>query len=264
MPFATGHGGARIHYEVTGEKSAEPVVLIQGLGLGARFWFDMPRRLVDAGYRVVVLDNRGVGKSDRPRGPYRVHHMADDVAHVLEASGVGQANVVGISLGGMIAQEVALRHPARVRGLVLLATTAGLPHARLPSPKMLKMLVTMPFKRNDPAHNLLLLPEHELHRAGELLKEWPGAIREEPLSLRSFVYQLAGVALHSTGFRLKKIKCPTVVVHGTGDLLIPAANSAVIAGRIPRARLEIIDRCGHGIPILDEEVVARALRTLRC
>jgi pimeloyl-ACP methyl ester carboxylesterase len=126
--------GARIHYEVH-ESHAGPgapaVVLIQGLGLSSRFWFDLPDRLRPK-WRVVLLDNRGVGRSDRPRGPYRMAAMADDVAAVLNAAGVQRACIVGISLGGMIAQHVALRHPARVAGLVLLATTAGFPHARLP------------------------------------------------------------------------------------------------------------------------------------
>src|SRR5258708_4772752 len=123
------------------------VVLGQGLGLWSRFWFKVPERLAQGpdGWRVVVLDNRGVGRSDKPRGPYRMATLADDVAAVLDEARIDRAHVVGISLGGMIAQHVALRHPSRVSGLLLLATTAGLPYARLPRARAIATLVGLPF-----------------------------------------------------------------------------------------------------------------------
>ena len=269
MAHATARDGARIHYEVTESPAARTtVVLLQGLGLSSRFWFDLPARLAQdprGPWRVLVVDNRGTGESDRPRGPYRITRMADDVAACMESAGVARAIVVGISMGGMIAQEIALRHPAKTSGLVLLATTPGLPHGRPPSPRALAALVSLALaKPGVPARALpqLLLPSSQLHRARELFARWPGAMRAHPVTARAFLSQLAAAAGHTTGFALHKIACPTLVVTGSEDVLIPPRNSEVLARRIPGAELEILPDVAHAIPLVDEDVVARALARL--
>jgi 3-oxoadipate enol-lactonase len=263
MPYAAGHAGARIYYETTGERGPN-VVLIQGLGLSSRFWFDMPRLLADD-HRVIALDNRGTGRSDRPWGPYRMAHMADDVAGVLDAAGADSAYVVGISMGGMIAQEVALRHASRVRGLVLLATWAGLPHVHLPAPRTLATLLALPLlgKRAGPALSKLLLPRARRPAARELLGRWPAALAAEPPAPLAFFAQFAAAATHSTGFRLKRISCPTVIVSGEEDAIMRKENGDILARRIPNASHEILPGVAHGIPIVDEAAIGRALARLR-
>jgi pimeloyl-ACP methyl ester carboxylesterase len=267
MAFATGHGGARIHYETFGEKGPV-IVLIQGLGLSSTFWFDLPQRLVAATppYRVVVLDNRGVGRSDRPRGVYRMDQMADDVAAVLDAAKIERAYVVGISMGGMIAQHVALRHPKRVEGLVLMATTPGLPHGRPPSPRALATLLTLPLARKRDAGialSRILLPKRHQARAREIMARWPAALAAEPTRPLSFFAQFGAVLRHSTGFRLRRIQCPTVVVTGADDILVPPVNSRVLAKKIRGATLEVLPDVAHGIPLMDERVVHRAIARMR-
>jgi 3-oxoadipate enol-lactonase len=288
MPFATAKDGTNIHYDVTdavqvgerpvgerqvgerqvGERQVRTVVLVQGLGLSGHFWFDLPERLAkdEPGSRVITLDNRGTGRSDKPRGPYSMARMADDIAAVLDASGTEKATIVGISLGGMITQHVALRHPSRVEGLVLMATTPGFPHARLAGPRTLAALVSLSFARgNVPARALprLLIPPKHLHRARELMAKWPAAMRQNPVTSAGFFAQLAAAVTHSTGFSLKNIRCPVVVVTGADDILIPRGNSELIARRIPGAVLEVLPDVGHAIPMLDEMVVSRALARLR-
>jgi pimeloyl-ACP methyl ester carboxylesterase len=262
MAFAIGPRGTKIFFEVLGDHGP-PVVLIQGLGLSSRFWFDIPGR-VARHYRAVVLDNRGVGRSDKPFGPYSMGLMAGDVLAVMDAAGFAAATIVGISLGGMIAQHVAVRHPERVTGLVLLATTPGLPHGTLPSLEVLAALVSLPFARPGTAAAFarLLLPQSLMPRARELLSRWPAALRKDPVSPTVFVAQLAAAAGHSMGWRLKEIRCPTVVVAGAEDVLIPPSNSRVLARRIPGAVLEIIPGVGHAVPLLDETVVEKALARL--
>jgi pimeloyl-ACP methyl ester carboxylesterase len=270
MPIATSSRNVRIHYDVHephGEPRCAPVVLIQGLGLSSRFWFDLPARLAadpKCPYRVITLDNRGTGRSDKPRGPYRMRDMADDVASVLDAVGARHAIVVGISMGGMIAQSVALRHPQRVDGLVLLATTPGLPHGKLPRLSALAALLTVPFARSRGSRALarLLLPDDAIDRAAEILREWPAAFREHPISAAAFFAQLAAAATHSTGFLLKRVEVPTVIVTGEHDVLIPPVNSEILARRLRRSVLEVVPGAAHALPMTDERVVERALERL--
>ncbi len=267
MPFATGHGGAQIYYETTGERGPW-VVLIQGLGLSSRFWFTIPRLLADdpdQPHRVLVVDNRGTGRSDRPRGPYRMGHMADDVAAAVRAAGISEVIVCGISMGGMVAQEVALRHPTLVRGLVLLATWAGVPHVQLPTASALATLVSMPFRAGRSrgrALPRLLLPRAHVRRAKDLMSSWPAALAAEPSDPRAFFAQFAAAALHTTGFRLKQITCPTVVVCGDEDAIMRLRNAEILAARIPNAQLEILPGVAHGIPMTDERAIARAVATI--
>lgn len=267
MPFAVGPRGTRIHYRLVGTEGPF-VVLLQGLGLSSSFWFEQPELLsgdAEHPYRVLLVDNRGVGRSDAPKGRYRMADMADDVAAAMTAAGVPSAVVVGISMGGMIAQHVALRHPDRVDGLVLMATTMGLPHGRLPGARAIATLLSMPLGGKTAAAKLatLLLHEKDRGRAREVFKEWGPVMTAYPVRPHAFFGQLSAVLGHSTGFRLRRIRCPTVIVTGSDDLLVPARNSALIARRIPHAALKIVKETGHGLPLLDRGIVQRALQRLR-
>jgi pimeloyl-ACP methyl ester carboxylesterase len=269
MPFATGPRGIRIHYDVRGS-GARTTVLIQGLGLSSRFWFDVPDRLAaaDDPWRVLAPDHRGVGQSDRPLGPYLMGVMADDVAAVLDHAGVERAYVVGISLGGMVAQHVAIRHPSRVAGLVLMATTAGFPHLRLPSPLSLASFLGLPMtgrlKRDplDADFARLLLSRKDVPRASELLAGWPKALKTDPTSLRVFAAHFAAVLGHSAGARLRGIRCPTAIVAGDDDSLLPNQNSRLLAKLLPGAHLEVVPG-GHIVPASDPDSVERALSRVR-
>ena len=269
MPFATGVRGARIHYQVRGT-GGPPAVLIQGLGLSSRFWFDVPDSLVSGRdpWRALTPDHRGVGRSDRPLAPYSMGAMADDVAAVLDHAGLDRAFVVGISLGGMVAQHVAIRHPSRVAGLVLLATTAGFPHTRMPHPGVLARFLALPLRGQlkkdhvDPTFARLLLSRKDVPRARELLSGWPKALQTEPTSLRVFAAHFAAVVAHSAGPALGRIACPTIIVTGDDDVLLPARNSYVLARLIPGAHLEVIPG-GHILPANDPECVRRALDRAR-
>lgn len=262
--------GVHVHYESRGGPGeGPPVVLLQGLGLSSRFWFDLPDSLTTASgapARVLLVDNRGVGRSDRPRGPYRMATLADDVARVLDAEGIDGAIVAGISFGGMVAQHVAIRHPERVRGLVLLATTPGLPHGDLPALATVGALLSLPFRRGSgPPLELarLLLPAARMHEAAALFADWPAAMAAEPQSPGAFFSQVAAIAAHSTGSRLPGVRCPAVVMTGSEDVLVPPRNSEVIASLLPNAALEVLPGVGHALPMLDRGALARALARVR-
>ena len=257
----------RIHWESRGASSGPAVVLVQGLGLSSRFWFDQPERLLASGApRVVLVDNRGTGRSDKPRAPYRLPQMADDVARVIREAGAGPAVVVGISMGGMIAQHVAMRHPRDVRALVLLATTPGLPHAKLPAPSTLRLLLGAPRMRRDAAtlrrFNRLLLPENELDRAHVHFARWPEALAHDPLSTPTFVRHFFAVSTNWTGARVRRIEQPTVVIHGAEDILVPPENGERLARLLPRGRLVMLPGVAHAVSLLAPDAIGRAVREL--
>jgi pimeloyl-ACP methyl ester carboxylesterase len=265
MPFATGHRGVRIHYETRGS-GRRTAVLIQGLGLPSTLWFDAPDRLTGAAdpWRVILPEHRGVGQSDRPLGPYAMRTLADDVAAVLAHAGVDKAYVVGLSLGGMVAQHLALRHPSRVAGLVLMATTAGFPHILPPNPIALLNFISLPMSGRlhkdhiDQPFARLLLAKRDVHRSHELLAGWPAALKTNPTELSGYAAHFAAVISHSTGLRLRSIKCPTAIVTGDDDALLPAYNSRILARLIPGAHLEVVPG-GHIVPATDPECVERGL-----
>jgi pimeloyl-ACP methyl ester carboxylesterase len=262
MPFARAQDGTSIHYRVAGTEGPW-VVMIQGLSLSGRFWFDIPTRLANEGARVLWLDNRGTGQSDPFPGPAGMATLADDVAAVLDHAGAERVTVVGISMGGMISQHVALRHRARVEGLVLMATTPGLPHGKLPAPRTLAALGEMPFQRGTQRGAKLsaelLLPASERHRFAELFARWPEAFLADPQRRSTFFYQLGAVATHSAGRRLGTLTVPTVVVTGKEDILVPPENSRILARLIPGAELDELERVGHSIPSLAPDIVERSV-----
>jgi 3-oxoadipate enol-lactonase len=262
MPFAPSNG-VRIHYTVRGERGPLPaVVLIQGLGLSSRFWFDVPDMLAGDSATprfVLAIDNRGTGGSDKPRRLWTMGTMADDVIAVLDHAGVEEAFIVGISMGGMIAQHVALRHPTRVRGLVLLATTAGFVMGALPEIAALKRLLSLPLGGPRAATNLtrLLLPESKWSRSREIFRDWPSAMRDDPTVPHTFAAHLFAASTHLVTRKLRHIGCPVIVVAGSHDALIPLRNAEVLAKLIPGAELEVVAETGHAVFADDRDLVRR-------
>jgi 3-oxoadipate enol-lactonase len=268
VPYAINPRAQRIYYETHGSEGPV-VVMIMGIGVSGRFWLTIPREVAghkEQPHRVIVIDNRGTGFSDKPLTPWTMGHMADDVAVVLDAVKVERADVVGISMGGMIAQHVALRHPDRVKGLVLMCTMPGLPFGRLPTPWAIQTLVKG-FANGLRGEEFMKLvyPEAALERARAQIKKgiWREAVRAETVDMRMVLYHMLAVASHSTGHRLKNIGCPTVVVTGADDQLIPVVNSRRMASRIPGAVLEEIRDCGHDMITIAPEAVYDSLRRLR-
>lgn len=274
MPFATLSPSARLaartHYEAHGTEGPW-VVLLMGLGAPSSMWLDVPERLTkhDPPFRVLTVDTPGTGRSDRMRRPLSLRAMAKHVVAAMNAAGVDKATIVGLSMGGMVAQHVALAHAERVEGLVLLATTPGLLHGGLPTIRALRSLLRVSLVRRqskqqaaDLVADLILAPEQR-GMAQAIIDRIVPAYIEAPTSTRSFVFQLLACAVHSTGRHLGKIRVPTVVVTGDDDIVMGKRSSRVLASRIPNARLEIVPQCGHGITFTHPESVVRAVYGVR-
>ncbi len=237
--------GAELHYESSG--SGDAVLLIMGLGMNATGWWRTVPVLAER-LRVIAFDNRGVGRSSRPAGPYSIAQMAGDALAVLEAAGVEAAHVYGVSMGGMIAQELALRHPERVRRLVLAATTPGGDHAIAAGPETLAF-----FSRRGemPAEEAVWasVPYNYAARtraeAGDRIAQDIAQRLRYPIEPEPYMAQLHAALGHDAHDRLGAIAAPTLVVHGTEDRMVDPRNAAILAERIPGATLQTWERAGH-------------------
>ncbi len=243
MPFANANG-IRIHYEVQGQ--GEPLLLIGGLGSDTHLWVaqvpDLARR-----FQVITFDNRGAGETDQPDEPYSVALFAADTAGLLDALGIARAHVLGASMGGFIAQELALTYPDKVDRLVLACTHFGGPHA-VPIPPA--TLAAMLDRTGD--------PEVDLRRSFDLYTQpgWrathPEFIEEyvawrvaHPQPVFAYQRQAAAGLTFSTEERLGQITAPTLILHGEEDRVVPVENAHLLAARIPHARLVIFPDAGH-------------------
>jgi 3-oxoadipate enol-lactonase len=232
----------RIAWERRG--AGDPVVLVHGLGYARWGWEPVTDALAER-FETVLLDNRGIGESDAPPGPYTAAEMAADVVRVLDEAGLDRASVVGTSLGGMIAQELALTWPERVEKLVLVCTTPGGPSAA-PMPAVTVRLI---------AEAPTLEPLAALRRFVEnaLAPDPPDELVERILAHRlataqpvaSWAAQAAAGASFDAWDRLPRLDIPTLVVHGTADVVVDPANADLLAERIPGAVVERFEGCGH-------------------
>jgi 3-oxoadipate enol-lactonase len=245
MPFAE-RPGYRIHYDVLGREEAPPLLLVMGLALASDAWESLPQALAER-FRVVILDNRGVGKSTASSRGFRIRDLADDAAAVLDAARVGPAAVFGISMGGMIAQELTLRHPERVRSLVLGATFGSHLRSRKPSPLVARDLFLVGFMaRRGPPLARLLVSEEFLAGNRDRLDRWMGGLSRARRSVAR--RQLLAIARHEAEAGLGRLRVPTLVISGDQDRLVPVENSRRLARIIPRARLVELSGAGHAFP----------------
>jgi 3-oxoadipate enol-lactonase len=249
MPYARSTDGIRLHYEVLGRSSATPVLLIQGLGADKHGW-DMQRLPLALQYRVIALDNRGAGRSDKPFGHYSLEQMAADAIAVLDEVGVEKAHIVGASMGGAITQIIGLRYPERVMSLTLACTAC----------------------RNHPWRRELLngwasaAGERGMGAMAREAARWvigPRSFRRllpafgwlGPLAMgrttHAFVSQVKAIldVDDSISDQLADVTAPTLVLVGNQDILTPRGDSEEIADRMPNAELVVISGAAHGFMV---------------
>ena len=270
--------GIAIEVEDLGKRTDEPLLLIMGLGMQLTAWHQgLVQKMLDQGFRVIRFDNRDVGLSQNfdglgapnlalaalqrlarwpVRSAYSLSDMADDAAGVLTALGLKSAHVCGASMGGMIAQQLALNHPERVRSLTLMMTDSGARGLPRPTLKVSAALLARPA---DPYDQDSLVDHY--YRLFRLIGSpaYPGpeawlrqvcadAVRRSNRP-QGFARQLMAIAADTgRAVQLGRIKRPTLVLHGLADPLIPVAAAHDLAARIPGAQLELIEGMGHDLP----------------
>jgi len=241
MPY-THNAGVRLFWRESG--SGEPLLLIMGLGYSSGMWHHVEPGLA-AHYRVIVFDNRGIGRSEAPPGPHLIPQMAGDAVAVLDAAGVESAHVFGLSMGGFIAQELALVHPRRVRSLVLGATACGGAHAvrakqevqdtlvnraRLPVEQSIRVMFPYIYDVSTPPARI----EADMAKR---LADYP-----DP---QVYLGQLEGIRQWQGCERLHDLHLPTLILHGENDELVPPGNARLLASHIAGSRLQLIPNASH-------------------
>lgn len=239
-------GNTQLHYERAG--SGDPLLLIQGMSGTHLSWGEPFRSALEKDFDVIAFDNRGIGLSAPVDGPFTIVEMAQDTAELLSALELESAHVVGISMGGMIAQELALAHPERLRSLTLGCTYCGGPGSGLMPEENARKLM----------EGLASGDREQAIRAGYEVNLSPGFRADEghfaafhematrvPAAKQTIELQIQAIFGHDTSGRLGEISPPTLIVHGTADGVLPFANGELIASLMPAASFEALEDVGH-------------------
>lgn len=239
--------GANIYYEVSGTGS--PLVLIEGLGYSSWMWFK--QRALSQKHTLVIYDNRGVGGSDRLSAPYTMDAFAQDLYGLLKHLGIARTHLLGVSMGGMIALNFTLKHPEMVGGLVLVSTSHG--KRSVPADREVLEVMFEPL-RGDPKEalrrkmGLAFSPKYPATHPEEferILDMRLGALEDQA----SLPYQAAAVVAFDVLDRLGEIVCPTLIITGDVDRVVPMENSLTMFGRIPSSELHVFRGAGHLVHI---------------
>jgi len=235
--------GTRLYW--TEQGTGEPLLLIMGLG-ATHVWWHRLTPILSSRFRTILFDNRGVGESDMPPGPYDMAAMADDAMAVLDAAKVDSAHVFGASMGGMIAQEVVLRHPQRVRSLILGCTACG-GRDVVPAAREVREMLTARgnLTREESARNMVPYT-FDAGTPRERIDEDIAVRLAANVPNDGYFAQLEAIrSWTGTLSRLPAITTPTLVIHGETDALVPPENGRIIARAIPNAQLVMLPHASH-------------------
>jgi 3-oxoadipate enol-lactonase len=238
-----------------------PLILIRGFGSNADHWYEQVPYL-SREYKVIIFDNRGVARSSHPGGALSIMMMAQDTIRLIDALGITSFYLLGLSMGGMIAQEVAINYPERVKGLVLACTHCGGTHQISASKEVINIFTEMATVGSDEskikAAACLFDPE-TLAQRPEVAQKYTAISFKNPASAEILSKQQEAVLGHDSFDRLPQIKAATLVLTGDADLLVPPDNSKILAERIPGAKLIIVPGGGHQILVEQPEACNKAI-----
>ena len=260
MPSARVNG-VNLAYELHG--TGDPLVLIHGAQSDRSIFANLLPDFIDQ-FRVLLFDQRGSGQSEKPDIAYTMGMIADDTAALMEHVGFSSAQVYGVSMGGMIAQELAIRHGAAVRSLVLGCTTPGGPHAvSLEGEALRSSHSTAALSAAERGRALAetAFTQGYIERHPELIPALIEARKKQPLDPIGFAHRMRAAYAHDTFDRLSRISCPTLVITGKDDALIAWQNSQLLADHIAAAELVVLEPAGHAFWVEQPTRSRQAIRT---
>nr|ABI94047.1 esterase [uncultured prokaryote] len=259
MPIVSANG-IEIYYETAGSPDAPPLLLIQGLSGYTEGWLMQVPALKEDFY-VIYFDNRGAGKSTQSEPGYMMVDMADDTAALLDTLEIPQAYVLGVSMGGMIALNLAMQHPQKVNKLALGCTTAGGASAVWADEKVSAALITPSsgdLRQDFYDSAWFLLAPDTIENNSRLVEQLAENAGNNPQTPTGFMGQLQAISTHDVAGALPELSMPTLVMHGDLDLLIPLQNGRFLAEQIPHAEFKNYPNTGHlffveqAVPVNDD------------
>jgi 3-oxoadipate enol-lactonase len=236
-------GNVQLSYERSG--SGPPLLLIMGLSGTLLHWGELFMAGLQSDFDVISYDHRGVGASSRVEAPFSIADLATDAAGLLSALEVESTHVMGISMGGMIAQELALAHPELLRTLTLGCTYCGGPGSSLPPQPELGAAIMSGDRERAVRAMWEANVSARFAQDDEAYARFRAIGAERAVAVAVTMEQLSAITRHDTSARLGGLEMPTLVVHGTEDAIIPVENGRMVASLIPGARLEILPETGH-------------------
>jgi 3-oxoadipate enol-lactonase len=239
-------GDLNMEYYVEG--SGPPLFMIMGLGGQSSSWGDPLLQGLQKHFTTIRFSNRGTGATDKPGTGFTIRQMAEDAAGLMRGIGVEKAHVFGISMGGMIAQELVLNHPGQVQGLVLGCTNCGPAHSVAVAAQTIArfgQIMQLPVQERIQRYwETCVTPEFMEERA-DFLRQIVEVGMKTPTPIETFGMQFGAVQSFDTFDRLPQVKSPTLILHGDRDLLVPVANAEILHERIPGSQVRIIEGTGH-------------------
>ncbi|HVA39902.1 MAG TPA: alpha/beta fold hydrolase [Candidatus Binataceae bacterium] len=230
-------GDIEIYYEIHGD-GPQTLVMIRGLGSNLTAWYEQTPEFARH-FRTVIFDNRGAGRTDKPDAPYSLSQMAGETAGLMDALGVRRAALLGISMGGMIAQEFALAHQDRLACLILGCTTFGGAEAVRAAPEVMAALVAgeKASAEQKRIQQRSAFTDHAINHRREIIEKHERVRMQYLIPPFAYQRQIEAVMKYDVSKRLGEIHVPTMVMAGRDDILVPPENSKLIAARIPGAKL---------------------------
>jgi pimeloyl-ACP methyl ester carboxylesterase len=251
-----------IYYEIYGE--GYPIIMIQGLSANTDWWTKELLESLEEDFKLIIFDNRGAGKTENTNRDFSIKMLADDTLALMDALKINHFHIFGVSMGGMIAQELVINYPEKIEKLILGCTHCGGSKQILPSQEVLYIL-NRDHKKISPEKLIegtipLLFTEDFIKNNHEFIESYRQKLLKSPMSPESFHRQINAISRFNNYLKLEKITCPTLIIHGKKDVLVPYENADILNKRIKNSKLILMNEAAHSFFQPKPEIVIKEIK----